>query len=171
VLALIACFLAAPLARAHDPYEAWTFVNVSRNALELNITMAQSTALQLVDPEKTIRGLTVENFPAQRARFEREAATLYIITSIRTPLKPRKIAVELTEENDVAFKIIYPRPAPGRLHFHAAFLKKLGEGFGGIIEATDNEGHHLGWEQVSVENPNLEVEVPPPSPEKPPAKK
>src|SRR5436309_6742038 len=71
----------AAIAHAHDPYESWTAVALRPNALEINLTMAQSTALRLVDPEAKIRGLTEENFPAYRARFEQEAATLYILTA------------------------------------------------------------------------------------------
>ena len=81
----------------------------------------------------------------------------------------RKVEVEFTEENDIAFKVIYPRPPPGRLHFHGAFLKKLGEGYGGIIEINDAAGLNLGWEQLSAENPNFEITVPAakPAPKKP----
>ena len=153
----------AAIAHAHDPYESWTAVALRPNALEINLTMAQSTALRLVDPEAKIRGLTEENFPAYRARFEQEAATLYILTAGRVPLKPRKIVVEFTDENDIAFKMIYPRPPPGRLHFHAGFLRKLGDGYACILEADDDEGHQLGWEQLTYVNPNFEIVVPVPA--------
>src|SRR5438067_13385544 len=100
---------------AHDPYESFTAVALRATGLELNITMAQSTALRLIDPEAAIRGLTEENFATYRPRFEKEAAQIYLLTAGRAPLAPRKIVVEFTEENDVAFKIIYPRPPARRL--------------------------------------------------------
>ncbi|MEO5960822.1 MAG: hypothetical protein ABIZ49_07400 [Opitutaceae bacterium] len=125
--------------------------------------MAQSTSLKLIDPEGRIRGLTEENFALHRARFEKEGAALFVLTSQRKPLPVRKVVVELTEENDVLFRVTYPRPLPGPLHFHAAFLQKLGEGYGGILEVADTSGNHLGWEQLSAENPNYEVKVLPPS--------
>jgi hypothetical protein len=158
----VAMVLSAAIGRAHDPYESWASVIVANDALELNVTMARSTALQLADPEKKIRDLSAEKFPLHRAQFERAAGALFVLTVRRAALSPRKIAVELTEENDVAFKITYARPAAGRLHFHAAFLAKLGQGYGGIIEVSDHDGHNLGWERFSIENPNLEVTVPAP---------
>ena len=73
----------------------------------------------------------------------------------------RNIDVELTEENDIAFKLIYPRPPAGRMHVHAAMLKKLGPGYGGLFDASEPDGRHLGWEQLSYENPNYEITLPP----------
>ena len=137
--------------------------------LELTITMAQSTALKLIDPQVTIRALTVENFAEHRARLEKEAATLCILTAERKRLAPTSAAADLTDENDVLFKISYPRPPPGRLHFHAAFLKKLAEGYGGILEASDTVGNHLGWEQLSWEYPNFEITIPSAATSKPAA--
>ena len=165
LVALVLCF-ATPL-RAHDPYESFTLASVRADALELTTTIAQATALKLIDPEARIAGLTSENFPQVRARLAREGATLFVVTSLKAPLAVRSVVAELTDENDVLFKIIYPRPAPGRLHLHAAFLRKLGPAYGGIIDSADADGHQLGWEQLSWENPNLEITVlPPPSPAK-----
>ncbi|HVS54531.1 MAG TPA: hypothetical protein VHD62_19400 [Opitutaceae bacterium] len=152
--------LALPnLARAHDPFESWTAATLRPDVLDLNVVMAQSTAVRLIDP-KSLLTLNDENFAEHKATFVKAAPELYIVTAGRTPLAPKTIDVELTEEGDVAFKIVYPKPAPGRLHFHAAFLKKLGEGFGGMIEANFASGESLGWDQISWENPNLEVTVP-----------
>jgi hypothetical protein len=163
VLGLWSLVLGLPIARAHDPYEAFTNVMVRPDSLELNMTMAQATALRLIDPEVKIAGLTPENFPQHRPRLEREAAGLFILTIGRTPLKPRTVEVELTDELDVAFKRMYPRPPPGRMHIHAALMDKLGQGYSTILEVSDTAGHHLGWDQITIENPNLEVVVPPPA--------
>jgi hypothetical protein len=158
----------APLLRAHDPYETWTSATLRPAELTIELTMNQATALRLIDPTAKIRGLTLENLDTHRPALEREAAAFFIVTAGRTPLKSKKIEVELTEENDVAFKLVYPRPPPGRLHFHAAFMKRLGEGYGGILEVADTEGNHLGWEQLTFENPNLEVVAPAPGATKKP---
>jgi hypothetical protein len=145
--------------RAHDPYECWTSALVRAEVLELTVTMAQATALRFVDPDSKIRALTSQNFEQVLPKFEKAAAGMCVITSNRKALVSRRVTVELTDENDVVFKVFYPRPPPGPLHFHAAFLKKLGEGYGGILEASDTSGNHLGWEQLSFDNPNYEVTV------------
>lgn len=150
------------VAQAHDPFECWASALVKPEQLDLTLTMAESTALRLVDPQAKIRGVTSEVFAKLKPDFEKAAGELMVITSLRKPLVPKSVQVERTEENDIVFRVIYPRPAVGRLHFHAAFLKKLGEGYGGILEASDTSGNHLGWEQISTDNPNYEVTVLPP---------
>ncbi len=149
-------------ARAHDPAESWTEAIVKPEQLELLVTMAQANALKLIDPAAKIPSLTPENFARHRPKLIEAGAALFTITSLKTRMAARRVEVELTEENDVAFKIIYPRPAPGLLIFNAEFLKKLGEGFGGIIDASDTAGHHLGWDQISWENTALVVMLPAP---------
>ena len=159
VAAIMVC---AGTVRAHDPYESFTLATIRDDDLELNMTMAQSTALKLIDPQNKIAGLTIENFSKHSDRLIEAGRGMFVVTSLKGALVVRRVTVELTEENDVSFKIFYPRPAPGRVHFHAAFLKKLGDGYGGIIDSTDAEGRQLGWEQISWENPNLEITVLPP---------
>lgn len=151
---------ALPSARAHDPYETLTTVIVRADHMVLTIGMAQSTALRLIDPELRIRALTPENMPEHRPRLEREGKLLFILTSLRTPLAARKIDVELTDENDIIFTLTYPRPAPGRLLVHAAYLRKLGEGYGGIVTIDDEANRNLGWEQLLWERPNFEATIP-----------
>lgn len=156
--------------RAHDPYEAFASVTVHSDRIELVLAMAQSAALKLIGPGAPIRSLTPDNLAAHRPRFIREGASVFILTSGRTPLTARQVEIELTEENDFVFRVAYARPAPGRLHLHAAFVTKLGEGYGGIVEVSDTAGHHLGWEQLTFSNLNLEVVIPPPPSPAPPKK-
>ena len=158
-LLLAAALFAAPL-RAHDPSESWTEAIVHTDRLELLVTMAQANALKLIDPTNKIPQLTPANFAQYQARLSATGAALFTITSSKDRVVVRHVAVELTEENDVAFKLTYPRPAAGLLIFDATFLKKLGEGFGGIIDASDTAGHHLGWDQISWENTSLVVMLP-----------
>ena len=155
-------FASLAVARAHDPYEAFASVIVHPDRLELILTMAQSTALKLIDPAASIPVLTPENLATHRPRFLREGVKVFVFTSGRSPLSARRVEIELTEENDFVFRVTCARPAPGRLHLHAAFVAKLGEGYGGIVEVSDTAGHHLGWEQLTFNNLNLEVVIPPP---------
>jgi hypothetical protein len=165
-LLLLGLALSAPGLLAHDPYESFTLASVRAGDLELNMTIAQVTAIKLIDTNNTIPGLTIENFPKYRDRLAAEARTLWIVTSLKTVLTVTRVTAELTEENDVSFKIYFPKPALGRLHFHAAFLKKLGDGYGGILDTTDTEGRQLGWEQIAWDQPNLEITVLPPTKKK-----
>lgn len=153
-------------ARAHDPYEAFATVTLHADRLELEITMAVSTALKLIDPEGKLPPLRPENLAQHRPRLTREAELLFILTSERKPLKALHTDIELTPENDLIFTVKYPPPAAGRLLFSAAFLRRLGEGYGGIIEVNDRHGQNLGWEQLRWAQPNFDLTLPPDAPAK-----
>ncbi len=122
--------------------------------------MAASTALKLIDPDGKFPPLRPENIAEHRPRLTREAELLFIVTSERKPLKPLKADLELTPENDLVFTVKYPPPTAGRLLFSAAFLRRLGEGYGGIIEVNDRHGQNLGWEQLQWAQPNFDLTLP-----------
>ena len=152
--------LASP-ARAHDPYEAFHSAAFSRDHLEIIVTMASATALRLIDPANRLPGLTPENFPERRPALLREAAVLFRLTSARRPLPVQSAAVEFTDENDVVFRLTYPRPGPGTLTFLAAYLAQLGNGYGGLLEVTDAAKKNLGWEQLLWSRPDFEITLSP----------
>ncbi len=164
-MTVVALTLALP-ARAHDLYEIWTIAILRADHLEVGITMAKATALRLIDPDAKISALTPENLATHRTRLEKEAAALLTLTANRKTLVAQKVEVELTEENDVVFHVTYPRPPPGVLQLKAAFLKKLGDGYGGLLDISDSSGKNLGWEQLMWAQPNFEVVIPPAAPTK-----
>ena len=151
---------------AHDPGESWTNATLQPDGLRVEITMAPLCAMLMLDPKGKLPGLTEENFESYHARLKALAAEFYVVTSVRTPLKLREAEVRFTEEYDLTFTLVYPLPAAGRLHFHATFLTKLGEGFGCTLYVTDPAGKDLGWDQISAESPNFEVILAAPPPPK-----
>ena len=159
LLCLLLALCAPALVHAHDPYDAFTTVTVRPDSLEFILTMAQSTVLKLIDPSVRIPALTPQNMTELNPRLTRAAAALFVIKSVHTPLTPRQISVELTEENDIVFRLIYPRPAPGPLLFSAVYLKNLGDGYGGVLEINDHTGHNLGWEQLLWAHPDFEITI------------
>jgi hypothetical protein len=156
---LATVLMAAPL-RAHDLMESFIEAIVRPDRLELHITMGPGTALKLVDPAAKPQALIPEIFEQYRSRLLKEGERLFLVTSSKARLVPAGVEVRFTDDKDVAFKITYPRPPPGLLIFNAVFLEKLGAGFGGIIDASDTVGHHLGWDQVTSENTSLVVVLP-----------
>lgn len=172
-LIFLAAFTFISPARAHDPFEAFHSVTLHPDRLELVVTMAQATALKLIDPTAKIPALTSDNLAAHRPRLLREAALLFILTSDRKPLVVRAATIELTDENDLIFRVTYPRPAPGPLYLSAAYLRHLGDGYGGILEVNDSLDKNLGWEQLLWGRPHFDLTIPPlgaraPSPTPPP---
>jgi hypothetical protein len=161
---VLCAVLAALPARAHDPFEAFHSATLHTDRLDLIVTMAQSTALKLIDPTALLPSLNAANLPSHRPRLLREAVALFILTSARKPLVSRTASIEITDENDIIFRVTYPRPAPGPLYISAAYLRRLGDGYGGLFELNDPAGKNLGWEQLLWSRPNFEVTVPTPSP-------
>src|SRR3954470_15359644 len=84
-LGLCALTIAVPT-RAHDPSESWANAIVQPQELELVVTMAQITALRLIDPELKARALTADNFLVHRPRLEHEAIALFALTTGEKPL-------------------------------------------------------------------------------------
>jgi len=164
---LLAAALAG-LAHAHEPQESWSNAVLHPDRLAVEVTMAQQTALRLVDPNARAIALTEDNFADFETRLNACARQLYVVTSGRATLPLRETAAHLTEENDIAFTLVYPPPAAGRLQFHAAFLAKLGEGFGGTIYLSDPAGKDLGWDQIMWDHPDFEAIVAAPSPPRTP---
>lgn len=148
-------------ARAHDPYDAFTSATLHPDRLELILTIAASTAVRLIEAETIVPPLTAANWPELRPRFERAGATFFELTAKDTPLKPRAVAVELSDENDLIFHIIYPRPEAITLVFCAAYLKKLGDGYGSVLEFNDHNSRNLGWEQLLWAHPHFTATLPP----------
>jgi hypothetical protein len=155
--------LGAASARAHDPAQSFTLATIRAADLELNLTMAQLTALKLADLDPKVGALTTENFAHYRDQLAAAGRAMFVVTAGTSVLPVQSVRVELTEENDVSIRLYYARPPPGRLHLHAAFLRKLGDGFGGILDTTDDAGRQLGWDQLTWDNPNLEITVPTPA--------
>jgi hypothetical protein len=154
--------LASPV-RAHAPLETWIDVTVQADAIQLHVIMAPVAALRLLDPAAPVRRLTAEVFAAQRPRLVQAGATLFTLVQLKNRLASRQVEVVLTDEGDVAYQIIYPRPASGLLMIDATFLKRLGDGFGGMMDVRDPEGHRLGWDQLTHDNATLIVMLPNPS--------
>ena len=156
---LAAMWIFAQAGRAHEPFETFTMVSVRPDDLELNLTISPWTMHKLCDPEGKIAGLTPDNFAQHRARIAAAARTLFTVTSLKKALAVRSVVVALTEENDVSVRLVYPRPAEGKLTVQSAYLTKLGEPYGGIIDSADSDGRQLGWEQIAWDKPDLEITV------------
>ena len=158
VALLLAC---ATSLRAHDTYEVTMTATIRPATMDLVLTFAGATALRLTDAPPLRAPLTPEQFTALRPKLTAVAAELFALTSAQKLLALRTTTLRLTEENDIEFTLTYPRPAAGPLKFRPAFLARLGEGYGGLLEVADTAGHHLVWEMILSEKDTPMVTVPP----------
>ena len=160
---VLALLFAAPAA-AHDPYEVTMNATARPAQLELVVTMSSPNATSLLAPGTARRRLTPQDFSAFHARLVAAGPGLFALTAATAPLPARTTRARLTEENDVEFTLVFPRPVAGPLVFRAAFFARLGEGCGGTLDVSDTSGRHLGSAQLSTAQDSLALSLPAPSP-------
>lgn len=120
-------------ARAHDPFESTTVVRLRPATLELEVTLARSTALSVAKDGRPGPTFEPAVFDTLRPLFIACAPDLFVITRAGERLEPGAVRVALSIEDDVEFHVVYPRPPPGPLDFHALHIDRLGTGFGSVV--------------------------------------
>lgn len=146
-------------AAAHDPFEITTEANLRGEDLYVEVTIARSTALWACSPEKpTALSFKPEDFPTLKPMFDACAAKLYDVADAGKPLKLDQYTVELTVENDLVWKLHYPRPKKGPLRFTATHIQRLPpEGFGASLSVEVKRGIVPAMKLLRHEDPTLEV--------------
>jgi hydrogenase/urease accessory protein HupE len=130
--------------------------------MELQITLARSTAIPLC---AVITGRRVLADPADfeetSAVFAACAPAIYEIIAGTNALAARTTNVVVTAEADVEFRLVYPRPPAGPVHFKAVYLDKLPrEGYGAMLTVLDMVNRTvLGQQLLTVGNTVMEVTV------------
>lgn len=145
---------------AHEPYEITTTARLRAGALELEVTMARSTAMAIATGAKDAVPFDPAAFAALRSRFAACAGNLFAINSAGAALTLRSAAIALTVENDLEFRLVYPRPASGPLRIDAVHVPKLGQGYGDLLTVQGDHGALLGQQVLMAEETSLEVVVP-----------
>lgn len=98
--------------------------------MELTITMARSAAFLLIkDQHPDAAYVDADTFAKVRAPLLVAGANLCRLTAASKALTPNSIDVEMTDENDVQFRLVYPRPTErASVRFEFPYLKKMVEG-------------------------------------------
>jgi hypothetical protein len=132
-LAVLAGLGLALGARAHDPFEITTAARVAADGLVLEVTMARSTALAVAAGGRESPTFDPAEFDRHRTQLLAAAPALFAINSAGRALVPRDAQVQLGIEQDVAFRLVYPRPANGVVKIVASHLPQLGGGYGNVL--------------------------------------
>src|SRR5262245_57052615 len=110
--ALLLC-AATALLQAHDPFEITTLAQLRPAILEIDVTMARSTALAIATGQVESATFEPADFEKYRAGFTTAAPGLFVLTADGRPLEVRSVTVSLGREQDVDFHLVYPAPAAG----------------------------------------------------------
>lgn len=153
-------FTLVPLARAHDPLQAWATATVKPDGIEINMVLSSYPSQTLYDKELKQPPLSPENFDTFKPQLENIALGLFDITDGGHPLKATSATIELTEESDIQYHIFYPAPHVGPLHFRITYLDRILEGFVTTLFVEDQAGQSLAWDELSTDKDWLEAPMP-----------
>ena len=159
-LALLVIATLARPARAHDPFEISTVVRIDPDALEVEATMAGSTALRLSTEKHAPRTtLTPEAFHRYEAQFEHSAPSLYELVSEGRPLRTRTVSARLTDERDVQIVARYDRPTAATLSLRASHLLVLPEGYTSALSITESGAKTTRFKVLTAADHLVELQL------------
>jgi len=156
--------LTVAAASAHDFLQSSTDLWLRPDSMEVDLVMARAIAVALLNgaPANLI---TDDNFDDTYAPKLQEvvAPGLLNFTLNGQPLQPLLTKVALSEETDIKFAYIYPRPPAGRLRLTTPFMKKMPAGFENSIGIKDGT-RVLGYADQRVNDPPWEINLNAPVP-------
>lgn len=158
ILAL--ALLVFPL-RAHDPYTSWAEAKLLADKLELTLTLARSSAHDLLPDAKKLPPITPENYPAFAPKLRAVAADLIRLSAGGKPLKFVAGDAQISGDNDITFTLTYAKPTASPLRFIADYLGHLVDGHVGTIVVSGPAGEDIGWSPVTMDQPVFQVALPP----------
>jgi hydrogenase/urease accessory protein HupE len=159
-LALLAIATLARAAHAHDPFEISTVVRMGPDAVEVEATMAGSTALRLSTEKHALRTtITAESFRSYETQFEHAAASLYELVSEGRPLRTRAVSARLTDERDVQILARYDRPTAAKLSLRASHLLILPEGYTSALSIAESGAKTTQIKVLTAADSVLELQL------------
>lgn len=155
--------LSLPL-RAHDPYTSWAEAKLLADKLELTLTLARSSAHDLLPDAKKLPPITPENYAEFAPKLRAVAADLIRLSAGGKPLKLVSGEAKISGDNDITFTLSYAKPAASPLRFVADYLGYLVDGHVGTIVVSGPAGEDIGWSPVTMDQPVFQVALPAPAP-------
>ncbi len=154
--------LGAAAVRGHDPLQSYTDARLRGDYIVVNVTMANSAATALLKQDNAgDSSITPENFELTGAMLKAHAGDLLNITAGGNTIVMRAGDVTLNSENDIEFKLIFPRPSAGTIKFEAPFIKQMQEGHMTSYTFADDTNKILDSGDLSaIDRPNTLVNVP-----------
>lgn len=157
--------LALPL-RAHDPYTSWAEAKLFADKLELTLTLARSSAHDLLPDAKKLPAITPETYAEFAPKLRAVAADLIRLSAGGRPLKFVSGETKISGDNDITFTLVYAKPTASPLRFIADYLGYLVDGHVGTIVVTGPAGEDIGWSPVTMDQPAFQVALPAATPPK-----
>jgi hydrogenase/urease accessory protein HupE len=160
-LLVVLSFFTAVSAFAHEPFEITTAARIRATELEMQVTMTRATAHMIaLDGQREGENFAPERFPELQPQLLAAASRLYRISEHAQELALTHAEVLLTVENDIEYRLTFPRPPPGPLALHFLPLGKLPEGYGNALNLTqDNPPAVLSFTLLTAAEPGVAVTI------------
>lgn len=149
-------------ARAHDIFSSWTDAHVRDERIELFFTLSRSSALRLVPDSNALPPITPDNFGGYAKSLREAASYLFELSAAGQPLALSASDVKIAGEDDVEFRLTFPRPAAGPLRIQGNYLQYLVDGHTGTLVVFLGQDTKLGWAPISYDQPFFDVPIPAP---------
>ena len=145
---------------AHDSFEGTTTVRLRTNSIDLAITLNSTTAMVLCDgADLQSARFSPDIFEGNLAAFKKSAGGLLAISVAGNRLVAFETNAFLGNENDVEYRLRYPRPA-GVVTMKAVYLERLPrEGYGAALTILDMENNVVVGQKLLM-NDDLAFETP-----------
>jgi hypothetical protein len=156
---LAVLLLALPL-RAHDIYTSWAEAKILADKLELTLTLARSSAHDLLPDAKKLPAITPDNYSEFAPKLRAVASDLIRISAGGKPLKFISGDAKISGDADITYTLVYAKPAASPLRFIADYLGYLVDGHVATVVVSGPAGEDIGWSPVTMDQPVFQVALP-----------
>jgi hydrogenase/urease accessory protein HupE len=149
------------VAWAHDPGLSTAQGQITATAIEIAVGFSPVDAQQLLPlAARTAGKWTAAEFATARKPLEELARELWDVRASGVVLVPREVHADLVAGDNLSFRVVFPRPATGRVVFRARQLGKLPPGHREFVTFEDRLGVLLARKLLSAKSDRIEFELP-----------
>ena len=150
---LVVC---AGAARGHDLLVSWTTVRLHPDSCELLVKLHAESVGALIQNEAPGATFEPENFDNVRPALNSFGNSLYEVSAGGRALAPTRTDVTVVEDN-LEFRLVYPRPDGSPLRLKAAYLSRVAPDFVAHVSVTDDAGKQLSSHILRRDEPSVEI--------------
>src|SRR5215207_2609727 len=145
-------FLLCGVALGHDVQASWTTFRFNHGSCELTVRLHAEAVRLLI--QETAPGATFEpeNLDKVRPALRSFGKTLYEVSAGGRTLKATETDVSVVEDN-LVFRLVYPRMAEGALRLKATHLTRFPPEFIAHVSVADEAGKALASHVLSQSRP------------------
>lgn len=152
-------FTLSRVALGHDVQASWTTLRLLPNSCELTVRIHAESVRTLIQDAAPGATFEPENMDKVMPALRSFGKTLYEVSAGGRTLEATETDVSVVEDN-LVFRLVYPRAASGPLRLRATHLSRLTPDFIAHVTATDESGKPLVSHVLRQGQPLVEIQPP-----------